>query len=96
MDNAETMECPMDSQPHERKTPPEAEVIEDEAIGWLTCLNDENLPSEDPYHDWQVRNRAFFEWVLRSPVHLRTFMEIVVLEYQLNSLDLRAFEDSPR
>jgi Domain of unknown function (DUF4880) len=85
----------MDSQPKGRATPPDVEMIDDEAIEWLTCLNDRDRSPEDPYYDSQVRSRAFLQWVSRSPFHLRTFMEIFEVDYRMKSLDFSACEDIP-
>ena len=85
----------MDSQPKARETPPDADAIDDEAIEWIVCLNDRDRSPEDPYYDPEVRSRAFLQWVVRSPFHLWTFMEIFEVDYRMNSLDFSAFEDIP-
>jgi ferric-dicitrate binding protein FerR (iron transport regulator) len=82
----------MNIQSNEPQASPEAEAIVDEAIDWLICLDDDEPAPEDPYHDRAVRNRAFFQWVLRSVFHLRTFMELVELGHRLECVHPGAFD----
>jgi transmembrane sensor len=73
-------------QPNDEQITP-AEAIGEEAAEWLICLRDPEPDPQDPYHDLSVRNRAFFEWVTRSPEHLRSFLETMELESRVRSMD---------
>jgi transmembrane sensor len=68
-------------------------IIDEEAAAWSTCLRDPNPDPHDPYHDPAVRNRAFFAWVLRSPAHLRAYMETAMFTRQIESLGPEVFND---
>jgi ferric-dicitrate binding protein FerR (iron transport regulator) len=70
-------------------------TIGQEAAQWLICLSDPDPIPDDPYYDPSVRNRAFSEWVLRSPAHLRAFFEIVQFKGRIQRLDTDVFSDGP-
>lgn len=67
------------------------DVIAEEAIAWLIRLRDTTSAPEDPYRDPSVRNAAFFDWLKRSPAHVRIFMEFMELERRVHRLDAGAF-----
>jgi len=67
------------------------DMIAEEAIAWLICLRDIAQAPENPYPDPSVRSEAFFDWLKRSPAHLRVFMEFMELERRVRRLDASAF-----
>ena len=69
------------------------DVIAEEAIAWLIRLRDTTFAPEDPYRDPSVRNAAFFDWLKRSPAHLRIFMEFMEIEHRVHRLDASAFAE---
>jgi len=75
------------------QTGPE-DLIAEQAIAWLVSLRDTASAPGNPYQDPSAQSTAFFDWLKRSPDHLRIFMECVELERRVRQLDASVF-DSP-
>jgi len=72
------------------QTGPE-DVIAEEAVAWLICQRETAPVSENPDQDPWVHSDAFFDWLKRSPAHVRIFMEFMELERRVRRLDASAF-----
>jgi transmembrane sensor len=57
-----------------------------EAADWLVRLGDAETDPEEPYPNRLDRQNAFFDWLERSPTHLRVFLEVVETERRLHQL----------
>jgi ferric-dicitrate binding protein FerR (iron transport regulator) len=77
------------------QTGPE-DTIAEEAIAWLISLRDTAPAPGSPYQDPSVRSEAFFDWLKRSPAHLRIFMEYMELERRVRQLDTAVFAGTRR
>ena len=57
-----------------------------EAADWLVRLSDEETDPEEPYPNRLDRQNAFFDWLERSPAHVRAFLEVLETERRLRHL----------
>jgi len=57
-----------------------------EAADWYLRLREPASDPKDPYFDPEVRDAAFMEWVTRSPVHLRLYLEAEETAHRLQCL----------
>jgi transmembrane sensor len=57
-----------------------------EAADWLVRLSDDDTDPDEPYSNALERQNAFFDWLERSPNHLRVFLETVETERRLRQL----------
>jgi transmembrane sensor len=74
---------------HDENILPARATLIDEAAEWLVRLDDPT--PEDPYHDLETLNRAFYDWLLESKAHLRAFMELVEVRHRVSCADPTAF-----
>jgi transmembrane sensor len=58
-----------------------------EAADWLVRLSDEETDPDEPYPNGLDRQNAFFDWLERSPAHLRAFLEVLATERRLRQLE---------
>src|SRR5687767_1919586 len=58
-----------------------------EAAEWLLRLNDAELDPAEPFENLHARSDAFFDWIGRSPDHLRIFLETVEVHRRLPQID---------
>lgn len=68
--------------------PSDAELGE-EAADWLLRLEDTEIDPEDEYPDMKSRNNAFYDWLGRSPEHLRVLLETLETHRRLPMIDSR-------
>ena len=71
-------------------------MIVEEAAYRLTDLQDDARMAIMCDHERSAYNTALFDWLKRSPAHLRALMEIIELERRIRRIDPAAFSNLPR
>jgi transmembrane sensor len=70
----------------ESNTPGDFKLGE-EAAEWVLSLEAAECGPESGFPDEKARNQAFYEWLERSPDHLRVFMETVETQRRMQLID---------
>ncbi|HEY8508031.1 MAG TPA: FecR domain-containing protein [Steroidobacteraceae bacterium] len=64
-------------------------ALGEEAAEWLLRLEETDSDPHRESQDEKARNQAFWEWIQRSPEHLRVFLETVEVHRRMQLIDAR-------